>query len=113
LRTPILIPEQQSYSGGAQCVLEVILDALREDFHPLVAFPEDGPFVNTLQDRNIETLLYPLGGYRRGCKSLVDMANFGAQSLYCGSRRLFSSVAPSLSTSTVPGASRQGPCPPS
>lgn len=84
MKKPILILEQQSWRGGAQRVLEMVLDALQNEFQPVVAFPQPGPFCEKLRSRGVDTLIYPLGTYRSGRKSLIDMASFGARSLYCG-----------------------------
>jgi glycosyltransferase involved in cell wall biosynthesis len=84
MRPPVLFLEQQSWRAGGQRVLEDVLDALREDVEPLVAFPEDGPFAAALRNRNIETLLYPLGTYRPGRKSIGEMLEFAGRSLVCG-----------------------------
>jgi glycosyltransferase involved in cell wall biosynthesis len=82
----ILFLEQQSTRAGAQRVLDEVLRSLDPEFRPLVAFPDDGPYVDELRARNIETLTYPLGRYRSGPKSLRDMMVFPARSLYCGYR---------------------------
>ena len=81
MRPPILFLEQQSTRAGAQRVLDEVLRAIQPDFEPLVAFPDDGPYVRELRDRNIETLTYPLGRYRSGPKSLADMLAFPFRSL--------------------------------
>ena len=57
-------------------MLEEVLAALANDFRPLVAFPEDGPFVEDIRQRGFETLLIPLGRYRSGRKSLTEIALF-------------------------------------
>jgi glycosyltransferase involved in cell wall biosynthesis len=51
-----------------------------------VAFPDEGPFAADLRSRNVETLLFPLGRYRSGPKSLTDMMAFPPRSVYCGFR---------------------------
>ena len=63
MKRQILILEQQSWSGGAQRVLEVVLSSIGQDFKPVVAFPERGPFSTALQERHIETLTLPLGKF--------------------------------------------------
>lgn len=78
----VLVLEQQSYRGGAQRVLEVVLDALREQIDPIVAFPESGPFLEDLRKQGIETLTFALGRYRSGRKSAADLASFVPRSLY-------------------------------
>jgi len=79
----ILILEQQSWSGGAQRVLDVVLRSIEQDFEPVVAFPERGPFSAALQERHIETLTLPLGQYPPGKKSYRDMMAFALRSLFC------------------------------
>jgi glycosyltransferase involved in cell wall biosynthesis len=84
MKPPVLFLEQQAWRAGGQRVLEDVLDALVEDFEPLVAFPEDGPFAAALRSRNIETLFYPLGSYRPGRKSWGEMVGFVGCSVACG-----------------------------
>src|SRR5215471_1951820 len=86
MKEAILVLEQQSTRAGGQRVLDEVLRALAPEFRAIVAFPEDGPYADELRQRNIETLLYPLGRYRSGRKSLADMAVFPARSLHCGLR---------------------------
>ena len=86
MKPTILFLEQQSWRAGAQRVLEVVLDALREDFTPVVAFPDDGPFAADLRGRGMETVVYPLGRYRPGPKSYSEMAAFAVRSVLCGIR---------------------------
>ena len=86
MKPTILFLEQQSWRAGAQRVLEVVLDALREDFTPVVAFPNDGPFAADLRGRGMETVIYPLGQYRPGAKSYSEMAAFAVRSVRCGIR---------------------------
>lgn len=83
MKTRVLILEQQSYWGGAQRVLQTVLDSLQDQIEPLVALPELGTFGLDLQKQKIETLLYPLGSYQSGRKSVTDMLAFGPRSLCC------------------------------
>ncbi|HEV2352018.1 MAG TPA: glycosyltransferase family 4 protein [Terriglobia bacterium] len=83
MKQSILYLEQQSWKGGAQQVLLSVLEALDEDFRPIVAFPDNGPFRAYLEERGIETLSYPLGSYRPGKKSLGEMLAFAWRSLWC------------------------------
>lgn len=83
MKTRVLILEQQSYWGGAQRVLQTVLDTLRDQIEPLVALPETGDFGCDLQKQGIETLAYPLGTYGSGHKSVGDMMAFGPRSIYC------------------------------
>lgn len=85
-RQAILFLEQQSWRLGAERVLEEVLHAIEPEFIPLVGFPGDGPFPQDLRRRKIETLLFPLGRYRSGPKSLAEMIAFGPRSLYCAVR---------------------------
>jgi glycosyltransferase involved in cell wall biosynthesis len=78
----VLILEQQSFRGGAQRVLEVVLDGLRDRIDPIVALPESGPFEQDLRRRGVETMIYALGRYRSGRKSLADVLSFAPCSLY-------------------------------
>ena len=84
MRIPVLFLDQQAWRAGGQRVLEDVLEALREDIDPIVAFPEDGPFAATLRSRGVETLFYPLGSYRPGRKSVGEMLAFPIRSLVCG-----------------------------
>jgi glycosyltransferase involved in cell wall biosynthesis len=79
----ILFLEQQSWRSGAERVLDEVLRAIEPEFTPIVAFPADGPFEAELRQRNIETLLFPLGRYQSGPKSVADMIAFGPRSLHC------------------------------
>ncbi|MBZ5544184.1 MAG: glycosyltransferase family 4 protein [Acidobacteriia bacterium] len=83
MKRSILYLEQQSWKGGAQQVLLNVLNALGENFRPIVAFPDDGPFRAHLEKCGIETLTYPLGTYRPGRKSLGEMLAFAWRSLLC------------------------------
>ncbi|HEV2491858.1 MAG TPA: glycosyltransferase family 4 protein [Terriglobia bacterium] len=82
----ILFLEQQTTRAGGQRVLDEVFCALQPEFAPLVAFPGDGPYVNDLRRRSVETLTYPLGHYRSGSKSLADMMAFPLRSVYCAYR---------------------------
>ena len=86
MKRTILFLDQQSTRAGAQRVLDEVLGALDPEFLPLVALPENGPYLDELRRRSIETFTYPLGRYRSGRKSVADMAVFPARSLYCGLR---------------------------
>ena len=76
MKPPILILEQQSWRGGAQRVLEEVMEALRDDFLTVVEFPEDGPFAAELRRRGVRTELYPLGRYRSGPKPRREQPEF-------------------------------------
>jgi glycosyltransferase involved in cell wall biosynthesis len=82
----VLFLEQQSWRSGAERVLDEVLCAIEPEFTPIVAFPADGPFQAELLHRHIETLLFPLGHYRSGPKSVTDVLEFGPRSLYCAFR---------------------------
>src|SRR6266516_7613155 len=83
MKKRILILEQQSWFGGAQRVLEVVLSSLMNDFDPIVAFPDDGSFSAALREKGITTRTFPLGAYRPGRKSLTDMLVFVFRCLVC------------------------------
>jgi len=83
-KKPVLFLEQQSWLGGAQKVLEFVLDSIIPEFEPIVAFPNHGPFCKKLQRRDIETLLFPLGTYQSGRKSYAEIMEFSGRSLMCG-----------------------------
>jgi len=80
---PILFLEQQAYRAGAQRVLGEVLRAVEPDCLPIVGFPEDGPFVQEIKRRSVETFLYPLGRYTSGRKSVADMRNLALRSVRC------------------------------
>ena len=80
----ILFLDQQSWRSGAQKVLETVLDAVRPDCEPWVAFPDRGDFSRKLEEKGIGTLTYPLGSYRSGQKSWAEGMGFAARSLVCG-----------------------------
>ena len=84
MKLPVLFLDPQSWRAGGQRVLEDVLEALREDINPIVAFPEDGPFAAALRKGNIETLFYPLGSYSPGRKSVGEMLAFPIRSLVSG-----------------------------
>jgi glycosyltransferase involved in cell wall biosynthesis len=84
MKKAILFLDQQGWLGGAQRVLEATLDSLEESYEVIAAFPEQGPFRSALEQRNIETLDFPIGVYRAGQKSVVEMAAFAVRSVYCG-----------------------------
>jgi glycosyltransferase involved in cell wall biosynthesis len=81
MKRKILFLEQQSWLSGAQRVLESVLDATAEQYEPIVAFPDEGPFSRKLADRNIQTLTYPLGFYQTGRKSCAEMLEFAGRTL--------------------------------
>jgi glycosyltransferase involved in cell wall biosynthesis len=81
MKRKILFLEQQSWLSGAQRVLESVLDATAEQYEPIVAFPDEGPFSRKLADRNIQTLTYPLGFYQTGRKSRAEMLEFAGRTL--------------------------------
>jgi len=83
MKTRVLILEQQSYWGGGQRVLQTVLDSLRDQIDPLVALPEPGPFGLDLEKQGVATLIYPLGSYQSGRKSIRDKIAFGPRSLSC------------------------------
>jgi glycosyltransferase involved in cell wall biosynthesis len=82
----VLFLDQQSWQAGAERVLDETLRALEPEVIPLVAFPQQGSFASELQCRRVETLLFPLGRYHSGPKSLGDMLAFPPRSLYCAFR---------------------------
>ena len=84
MKKQILILDQQSHRGGAQRVLDVVLDSLRHEFEPLVVFPRPGPYLEAVRQRGIETMIMPLGEYRSGRKSVANMLAFALRSAYCG-----------------------------
>jgi len=84
VRRTILFLEQQTWRSGAQRVLEELLGAVAPEYRPLVVFPSNGPFVEHLRKRGVETMVVPLGSYRSGRKSLGDLLAFPIRSLYCG-----------------------------
>ena len=83
VKRQILFLEQQSWYGGAQRVLNVVLRSIEQDFEPVAAFPERGPFPTALQKRHIETITLPLGKYPPGRKSYRDMMAFALRTLFC------------------------------
>lgn len=86
MKTRVLILEQQSFWGGGQRVLQTVLNSLRDEIEPVIALPHPGTFGLDLQRQKIETLLYPLGSYRSGSKSIVDFVSFGPRSTWCALR---------------------------
>ena len=86
MKKRILILEQQSRRGGAQRVLDVVLDSLSPEFEPIVVFPCTGPYLDALRQRGVETLVYPLGEYRPGEKAVTEMFALAVRSVYCGIR---------------------------
>lgn len=83
MKPGILFVEQQGWRGGAQRVLGDVLRSIDGDCAPIVAISENGPFVDELRARGVETVFVPLGGYHAGAKSLADMAAFLPRSAYC------------------------------
>jgi glycosyltransferase involved in cell wall biosynthesis len=83
VKRKILFLEQQSWLSGAQRVLQSVLDATAEEYDPIVAFPNDGPFRRKLEDLKVQTLTYPLGLYQTGQKSRSEMLRFALQSVLC------------------------------
>lgn len=83
MKKKILFLEQQSWLSGAQRVLQSVLDATAEEFDPIVAFPNEGPFRRKLEDLNVRTLTYPLGHYQTGQKSRSEMLGFALRNALC------------------------------
>ena len=86
MKPAILFLEQQSWRGGAQCVLEEVLSLVAGTYEPVVAFPQDGPFAEQLRRSGLEVLLLPLGNYRSGRKGVAETLAFGPRSLWCAFR---------------------------
>ena len=86
MRRAIVFLEQQSWLGGGQRVLEATIDTVAGDYDCIVAFPDSGSFRSALEQRNLETLDFPIGNYQPGRKSWLEMAVFAWRSLYCGLR---------------------------
>lgn len=83
MKRRVLILDQQSFWGGGQRILQMVLNSLQDEIDPVVALPQPGTFGLDLQRQKIETLLYPLGNYRSGGKSIRDIMLFGPRSVYC------------------------------
>ena len=92
MKTRVLVLEQHSYWGGGQRVLKLVLDSLRDQIDPLVALPEMGTLGPDLERDGIETCTYPLGGYRSGTKSVLNMIMFGPRSV-CAALRLVTFIS--------------------
>ena len=86
MRKTIVFLDQQSWLGGAQRVLEATLDSIGENYDCIVAFPDWGPFRSALAARAVETIDFPIGTYKSGRKSPLEMAAFALRSIYCGVR---------------------------
>jgi glycosyltransferase involved in cell wall biosynthesis len=84
MKKTILFLDQQSWLGGAQRVLDSALRSLGTEFNPIVAFPNKGPFRSELEERGVKTLTIPIGSYRSGSKSYLEMAGFAVRSVFCG-----------------------------
>lgn len=84
MKQTILFLDQQSWLGGAQRVLEAVLGSLETEFDPIVAFPNQGPFRDAVEAKGIGTLTIPIGDYRSGRKSFMEMASFAFRSVLCG-----------------------------
>lgn len=83
IKPALLILDQQSWRGGAQRVLESVLDAVENSFEVIVALPEEGPFSEQLRRRGLETWTYPLGNYQPGRKSLRETFVFALRTALC------------------------------
>jgi glycosyltransferase involved in cell wall biosynthesis len=83
MKTKVLVLEQQSWKGGAQRVLEVVLSALGKDFDPVIMFPNEGPFSALLREAGFATCTFPLGRYRSGRKSYWEAFVFILRSAVC------------------------------
>jgi glycosyltransferase involved in cell wall biosynthesis len=84
MKKTILFLDQQSWLGGAQRVLDYTLESLGTEFNRIVAFPDKGPFRSSLEEKGIRTLTVPIGTYRSGKKSYLEMAVFAVRSTICG-----------------------------
>ncbi len=76
MRRAIVFLEQQSWLGGGQRVLEATIDTVAGDYDCIVAFPDSGSFRSALEQRNLETLDFPIGNYQPGRKSLARDGRF-------------------------------------
>jgi glycosyltransferase involved in cell wall biosynthesis len=86
MRQPIVFLEQQSWLGGAQRVLESVLDSAADEYDTIVAFPDRGAFRSALEKRNVPTIDLPIGNYAPGAKSFPERVAFAWRSLLCGFR---------------------------
>ena len=84
MRKTIVFLDQQSWLGGAQRVLEATLDSVAEHYDCIAAFPDSGPFRSALAARAVETIDIPIGTYKSGRKSPLEMVVFALRSIYCG-----------------------------
>jgi glycosyltransferase involved in cell wall biosynthesis len=83
MKTKVLVLEQQSWMGGAQRVLEVVLKAVIKDVDPIIMFPKVGPFSARLNESGFRTCTFPLGTYRSGRKSYAEGLIFIFRSIVC------------------------------
>jgi glycosyltransferase involved in cell wall biosynthesis len=81
MKAKVLVLEQQSWMGGAQRVLEVVLKAVIKDSEPIIMFPKVGPFSARLNESGFRTCTFPLGTYRSGRKSYVEALIFILRSI--------------------------------
>lgn len=86
MRKTIVFLEQQSWRGGAQRVLESTLNAVGADLDCIVAFPDSGPFRESLEARGIDTITLPIGPCRSGWKPPLEVAGLAVRSLLSGLR---------------------------
>lgn len=86
MRPTVIFLEQQSWRGGAQRVLESTLSALVPTFDCIVAFPDSGPFRDSLESRGIETVTLPIGRCKSGTKPLPEVVVMAVRGLIGGLR---------------------------
>ena len=71
--------------GGQRVLLETLKSLDRAQYQPIVALGTRGDFRERLLDEGIPVMELPLGSYRSGKKTPLDMVRFFFRSLYCAS----------------------------
>jgi glycosyltransferase involved in cell wall biosynthesis len=72
-----------TFGGGQRVLLETLSSLDPAQYQKIVALGTDGDFKSKLMEEGIHVLNLPLGHYRSGKKSLLDIARFVFRSLYC------------------------------
>jgi glycosyltransferase involved in cell wall biosynthesis len=76
----LLVLDQFSELGGAQCMLLDLLGAIRERGWPAaIGLPAGGPLCDRARALRFEVFPIPCGGYTSGRKSALDVWRFGTE----------------------------------
>ena len=75
-RKKILFLEQYVKLSGGQKVLLSLVEGFKEDYELCVVVPEKGDLTETLRHLEIEYVIFPMGYYTSGKKTVSDILKY-------------------------------------